>query len=110
MVNDEKDRHVLAAAVAAGSEAVVTSNLRHFPAEACEPLGVSAVHPDEFLSDLLDLDPDTVYRVVAELVTNLRATSFDQFLAMLEAAGVRSFAAGLRTHQERRLQGDRRAS
>jgi predicted nucleic acid-binding protein len=45
MTNDPKGRHVLAAAVAAGSELIVTFNLDDFPAEACEPLGVEALHP-----------------------------------------------------------------
>jgi predicted nucleic acid-binding protein len=52
MLNDEKDRHVLAAAVAGGAEAVVTANLLDFPPEACDPLGVEAVHPDDFLLGL----------------------------------------------------------
>ncbi len=103
MTNDEKDRHVLATAVAAGSELVVTFNLQDFPRAACEPVGVSAVHPDEFLRDLLDLEAETVYRVIAELVANLRETNFDQFLEMLKRAGVPAFGAALEAHQERRL-------
>jgi predicted nucleic acid-binding protein len=103
MTNDEKDRHVLATAVAAGSELVVTFNVSDFPSTACEPVGVAAVHPAAFLSDLVDLDADTVYRVIAELVAGLRATNFDEFLEMLENAGVPSFVTELRAHQERRL-------
>ncbi len=48
---------MLAAAVAAGSELVVTFNLDDFPAEACEPLGVEAIHPGEFLLDLHNFNP-----------------------------------------------------
>lgn len=103
MTNDEKDRHVLATAVAAGSELVVTFNVSDFPSTACEPVGVAAVHPDEFLSDLVDLDADTVYRVIAELVAALRTTNFVEFLEMLENAGVPGFVTELRAHQERRL-------
>jgi hypothetical protein len=43
MTNDEKDRHVLAAAVAADSELIVTFDLDDFPPEACEPVGVEAI-------------------------------------------------------------------
>ena len=55
MTNDPKDRHVLAAAVAADSELIVTFDLDDFPAAACDPLGVEALHPDDFLLDLHDL-------------------------------------------------------
>ncbi len=58
MTNDPKDRHVLAAAVAADSELIVTFDLDDFPAQACEPLGVEATHPDDFLLDLHDLNPE----------------------------------------------------
>lgn len=37
MTNDPGDRHVLAAAVAADSELVVTSNLAHFPMKRANP-------------------------------------------------------------------------
>lgn len=43
MTNDPKDRHVLAAAVAADSELIITFNLDDFPPEACDPLGVEAI-------------------------------------------------------------------
>jgi hypothetical protein len=47
MTNEPADRHVLAAAVADGDvAAIVTLNLRHFPAAACEPLGIDIIHPD----------------------------------------------------------------
>jgi predicted nucleic acid-binding protein len=64
MTNDRKDRHVLAAAVAAGAQAVVTLNLQHFPLEACAPLAIDPLHPDDFLVDLYNLDADLVYRTV----------------------------------------------
>jgi hypothetical protein len=57
MPNDRKDRHVLAAAVVGGAEVLVTSNLRHFPPEACEPLGIRVQSPDDFLVEMSDLGP-----------------------------------------------------
>lgn len=48
-----KDRHVLAAAIAAGATTLVTTNLKDFPEEACAPHGVVAQHPDRFLLELL---------------------------------------------------------
>lgn len=37
------------AAVAPDAGTVVTLNVKDFPVEACEPLAVDAVHPDDFL-------------------------------------------------------------
>ncbi len=52
MTNHPKDRHVLAAAVNAKAEVIVTSNLKDFPRESLEPFGIEAKHPDNFLLDL----------------------------------------------------------
>jgi predicted nucleic acid-binding protein len=54
MTNHPKDRHVLAAAVTAKAEVIVTSNLKDFPREALEPFGIQAKHPDHFLLDLCE--------------------------------------------------------
>jgi predicted nucleic acid-binding protein len=51
-----KDRHVLAAAIAAGAETLVTANVRDFPDESCEPHGVTVVDPDVFLLELMAQD------------------------------------------------------
>lgn len=70
MPNDEKDRHVAAAAVKVGAQVVVTSNLSDFRAM---PDGVEAQSPDDFLLDLLDLArPDML-----ELLRNQAAASSD---------------------------------
>src|SRR5690349_16924612 len=60
MPNDEGDRHVLAAAVVAGAEGIITFNIRHFRDEDLEPLGKQAVHPDDFLCTLHDMFPAVV--------------------------------------------------
>ena len=45
MTNDEKDRHVLAAAVHAGAQTIVTFNKRHFPPASTSPWNVEALGP-----------------------------------------------------------------
>ena len=52
MRNDKKDRHVVAAAVKAGAQVIVTSNKRDF---YDLPSGIEVQTPDEFLSNLFDL-------------------------------------------------------
>jgi hypothetical protein len=46
---DAGDRHVLAAAIKAGAQVIVTFNLRDFPAERLAAFDVQAQHPDEFI-------------------------------------------------------------
>jgi hypothetical protein len=88
MTNDPKDRHVLAAAVAAGSELIVTFNLDDFPAPACEPLGVAAIHPDDFLLNLHGLYPGNVRAALEQQAADLNPPwSLDQSLDALEIAG-----------------------
>ena len=40
---------------------LVTLNVRHFPVEVLEPLGIEAVTPDQFLCNLLDLAPSAIH-------------------------------------------------
>jgi predicted nucleic acid-binding protein len=97
MTNDEKDRHVLAAAVAADSELIVTFDLDDFPPEACEPLGVEAIHPDEFLLDLHDLNPDAVRAALQQQAADLHPPwHLDELLRALTTAGVPRFADAIR--------------
>ncbi|MCA9226944.1 MAG: PIN domain-containing protein, partial [Planctomycetales bacterium] len=42
---DPDDRHVLAAAIHANAEVIVTFNLKDFPLEKLDPLGLEAMHP-----------------------------------------------------------------
>jgi hypothetical protein len=64
MTNVDEDRHVLAAAKAVGAEQIVTFNLKHFPDEDTGPLGIEAIHPDEFLLNQLSLDSQVVINVL----------------------------------------------
>jgi hypothetical protein len=52
MRNDEKDRHVAAAAVHGEAPIIVTFNLRHFRPEHLEPWGIAALHPQSFLIEI----------------------------------------------------------
>jgi len=57
---DPDDRHVLAAAIRAGANVIVTFNLNDFPADRLKPYGVEAQHPDDFVSHLIGLFPNAV--------------------------------------------------
>ncbi|HHR5882922.1 TPA: PIN domain-containing protein [Providencia alcalifaciens] len=53
---DLNDRHVVAAAIKCHAKIIVTLNLKDFPKESMDQLEIEALHPDEFISDLFDLN------------------------------------------------------
>lgn len=63
---DVGDRHVLAAAIEANAQVIVTANLSDFPPDNLAPFGIEAKHPDDFVLDLIDLAPAKVALVVSE--------------------------------------------
>lgn len=52
---DPNDKHVLAAALVGKADAIITTNLKHFPSEVCGPLDIEVIHPDRFLVNAIDL-------------------------------------------------------
>ncbi|RMQ46537.1 hypothetical protein ALQ04_04432 [Pseudomonas cichorii] len=57
---DADDRHVLAAAIKCNASVIVTFNLKDFPRGTLEPFDIEPLHPDDFISDLWDLDQAAV--------------------------------------------------
>jgi len=72
---DPDDRHVLAAAVHARADLVVTVNLKDFPTTSLSSLGILAAHPDLFVDDLFDLDELEAIGAIARMRGRLRAPS-----------------------------------
>ena len=60
MRNDEKDRHVLAAAVHGGAPLIITFNLRHFRPEHVSPWNIVALHPQAFLIEMFRQEREVV--------------------------------------------------
>jgi hypothetical protein len=95
---DPDDRHVLAAAIRAGAQAIVTFNLRDFPAASLVTYEVEAIHPDDFVLDLLDLSPGAVgdaIRAQAATLKNPPVTP-DDVLDTLRSNGLVRAVAKLR--------------
>lgn len=69
---DQNDRHVLAATIRSGSQAIVTWNLKDFPQVDLAPYGIEAVSPDEFILDLLELAAGRVIASVIEQAKSLK--------------------------------------
>jgi len=69
---NEKDRHVLAAAVACSAQVIVTQNLKDFPQSSLASFGVEAQAPDEFLVHLFYLARKGVAEVVVMQASDLQ--------------------------------------
>lgn len=54
---DPDDRHVLAAAIRCGADAIITFNAKDFPAAVLAPLDIEIIHPDDFIYYQLDMAP-----------------------------------------------------
>ena len=95
---DPNDRHVLAAAIRASAEIIVTFNLGDFPADLLARFEIEAQHPDGFLIDLLELAPGTVCTAVKRQREGLRnpPKTAEELLAALESQGLTRAVARLR--------------
>jgi hypothetical protein len=87
---DLNDRHVVAAAVRSNAEIIVTFNLKDFPAPALDTFGIEALHPDDFVMDLFDLNRAFVLSAVTTQRSNLRKPpmSVDDYLEALLRQGM----------------------
>ena len=97
---DPGDTHVLAAAIEGGANMIVTRNLRHFPSGCLAPHGLTARHPDAFIADLFNADPERVLMAVRGDRAALRnpPRSPEEHMAALERLGLLRTAALLRAH------------
>lgn len=99
---DPDDRHVLAAAIHASAEVIVTFNLKDFPAVALAGYNVEAAHPDDFLCGLFDAAPGPVCAAVKRQREGLRhpPKTAEELLVTLEGQGLVQTVARLRPFVE----------
>ena len=55
---DPNDRHVVAAAIRSKADVIVTYNLKDFPSSIEDEYNIEIQHPDVFLSNVFDLNPE----------------------------------------------------
>lgn len=102
MTNHSDDRHVVAAAIIAKAEVIITSNLKHFPAEALAPFGIEAWHPDDFLAYLYDLFSEKIIQVIQQQSEGLNnpPLTFGELLDLLEHSNrLLKFVGKVRSHE-----------
>lgn len=87
---DPDDRHVLAAAIESRSSLIITWNTTDFPDTHIDQYGVTAITPDEFILDQIELSPDMVSQAVRRHKDSLRNPAFTwrEYFEMLERQGL----------------------
>jgi len=94
-IEDINDRHVVAAGVHAKAQLIVTDDTDFTPT-ALEVHGLEAQGPDDFLTDLFDLNETVMRQVVAEEAM-AREISVDALIELLdERSGLIRFSQHLR--------------
>lgn len=72
---DQDDRHVLAAAIKSGADAIVTFNIKDFPASVLRQYEIEALHPDEFIHHQFGLKASAVIVTAQRCRNRLRNPS-----------------------------------
>ena len=98
---DPDDRHVLAAAIFAQADSIVTLNLKDFPASALAPHALKRLTPDDLMCRLLDTAPEMTVAAVEALRLTLRQPAYrpSDFLERLEGVGLPEAVRWLNTGQ-----------
>lgn len=87
---DLDDRHVVAAAVRSDADIIVTYNLKDFPQPSLNSFGIEALHPDDFITDLFDLNQALVLSAVNKQRQSMKKPpkSVDEYLEALLRQGL----------------------
>jgi PIN domain len=99
---DPDDRHVLAAAIKAGAQVIVTLNLKHFPAGKLARWNVKAKSPDVFVLDQISIDRQAVWACVQQIADSRtrRPVTADDVLNELTRDGLVRAVTSLRAGGE----------
>ena len=84
MTNDERDRHVVAAAVRGEAAIILTLNLRHFRPEHLAMWGVRVLHPQYFLIEIFRQEQAVVMTKLEQQAAD-RSRGLRQLLDILNA-------------------------
>ena len=86
---DVDDEHVVAAALVAGADVIVTSDLKDFPPQQI-PKPLTVISPREFAADTVAVSPDIAYRAVIAMASRfvLPSSTVDEIAPRHAAAGV----------------------
>lgn len=96
---DIDDRHVLAAAIKTNANLIITNNLKDFPEEYLASFGLKAKTPDDFFTDIIDLNQELSVLAFQKLVLNKKNPPYDEYevLDILRKNGLRDTADYIHT-------------
>lgn len=94
---DPGDVHVLAAAIGAKADVIVTDNVKDFPTGALEAWEIEGVTADGFIADCLDLDSAAGVEAIRRMRERLRHPQLDAdgLIRKMEGQGLVHAAAAL---------------
>ncbi|MCU7725653.1 PIN domain-containing protein [Actinoplanes sp. KI2] len=95
---DPDDRHVLAAAIKARAQVIVTANLRDFPTADLHNWDIDPKSPDEFVRDQISLDRGKIYASLQQIADSWKRPpgTIEDVLDRLERSGLAISVAELR--------------
>ena len=90
LLPDPDDRHVLAAAIWCGADAIITYNLKDFPKHELSKYEIEAIHPDDFVINNIDLNIAKVLEAARKQRASLKhpPIDVDMFLDVLLKQGL----------------------
>lgn len=99
---DADDRHVLAAAIHCHADTIITFNISDFPQQNLDPHGIEIVHPDTFVTTLIERSPAAVCEVAKIHRARLRRPpkSVDEYLDTLARQNLMKTVELLRKSRE----------
>jgi hypothetical protein len=97
---DPDDRHVVAAAIAAGASLILTWNLHDFPLTELKKFGLRRENPNSFLAHLYDNIPASMVVSLANARRNLSKTrvSASEFIDILKNQKLADLAKRIQKH------------
>ncbi|MBR9653551.1 PIN domain-containing protein [Thalassovita aquimarina] len=99
---DPDDLHVIAAAVSARADVIVTENLKDFPTDVLRKFDIEVLSSDDFITDTLDLTPGRSLQAVKAMRERMKHPEYtaEGLLAKMEGQGLIQSSEFLREYVE----------
>ena len=101
LLPDPGDEHVLAAAIAARCDTLVTDNLKDFPQGILDRWGIEVMSPDDFITNAMDLDHAVAIGALRDMRARLKDPKYtvSALVLKLEGQGLLQTADFLREYE-----------